>query len=321
MNQTSSLRLAAIDIGTHSVRCMVAEAQPDGSYQLLDDIRVSTALGKDIALSRKISPEARQRLMTALRRIITTLESLNVSTVSLTATSALRTAKNGNSIKAEIQRVFGVDLKRISGDEEALIVFESAAYSLDLGAGRFAVADIGGGSVEISLGTADAGAVQVFSLDIGAVYLTDRIVRSDPVCKDEWHEIAKTVRTALTKNLEKGSVQTPLLVGTGGTFTTLAAVHMALQSRKNHLHGYEMKAVDLEKTSMFLSGKTTAELKKTAGIPYDRAEIVPAGTSAAIEIIRFLGAKRIVICDRGLREGLLLRLIRKNLQAMPAQAG
>ena len=311
----SSLRLAAIDMGTHSARCLVAEAQPDGNYRLLDDIRAPTSLGKDLALSKNISPAARQRLMAALRHIMDTLNGLNVSTVSLTATSALRTARNGGEVAAEIKRTLGVDVEIISGNEEALVVFESAAYSLDLGTGRFAVADIGGGSTEISVGTASAGAEQIVSLDIGAVYLTDRLVRSNPVCKRQWNAIAKTVRAKLAKNLDKDSVQTPLIVGTGGTLTTLAAVHMALQSsRSDQLHGYVMPAADVEHTAMFLAGKTIAELRDTKGIPYDRAEIVPAGACAAVEIIRFLGAKRMVICDRGLREGLFLRLIRKTFR-------
>ncbi len=316
--QTECIRLAAIDIGTHSVRCLVAEIQPDENYRLLDDIRIPIGLGNDLAHSRNISHKASQRLIAALSHIMTLLKDLNVSKVSMIATSAFRKAQNSGEIAAKIQCSFGIDLQIISGKEEAMLVFESVLYNfkINTGSSRFAVADMGGGSTEISLGTANTDIEQTVSLDIGAIYLTDRFVRSNPVCKDELKTISETVRAELTKNLgRKGSVRTQLLVGVGGTFTTLAAVHMAQQqfSRKTQLHGYEMMASDIEHTAMFLYNKTISELRGITGVLYDRAKIVPAGVCAAVEVVRFLGAKRIVICDRGLREGLILRLVRTTL--------
>jgi len=304
------LKYAAIDVGTHAVRCLIAAAEGDGGFLPLEDIRIPTGLGSRLSGNAVISQDAYRRLMTALSRIMEITTVRGIDAVAITGTSALRTAENGGDIARAASERLGVPFRIISGTEEARIAFRGAVHSVRPDSSIIAMVDIGGGSTEIAVG-GPGGSDFVSSMEMGAVNLTDRLIRSDPVSPSDMNNLKITIGNILQGACPNIRGSNPLLIGTGGTFSTLAAVHKGFEERPGVQHGYAMSQSALVWTVRMLVHRNVEELKRTPGIPYDRAKYVVAGAVLAREIMKFIGSDRLVLSERGFREGLMMELIEK----------
>ena len=318
--ETVSPVAAAIDVGTHSVRALLASFREDGQYRLLDDLRIPTGLGQGLKFSGRIGPQGRQNLTDALLLLFRLIRRANIKTVSLIATSALRTANNGPEILEEIGDRFSVPATAINGAEEARLIFKSARCSLGLFGQAFTLIDIGAGSVELGMSSLVGEPDRMLSLEIGAQYLADLFQRTDPLAPSDWCRIADHVRDSLAATPLARCRYPAQGVGAGGTFTTLANVHLKASGVEHPLHGYSVRAEELELLALRLAFTSRAELRKVPGISLDRVGIVPAGTCLAFHLIRYLGLSSLTICDRGLREGLLVELIEKETGRPPKPA-
>src|SRR5687767_13824737 len=183
-------RLAAIDVGTNTIRLTVAEVEDDGTYRILDEERERVRLGEHLDQTGRLSDEAVERALTALGKMKAIADGFEVTEIRAIATSAVREAANGRGFLREVLRRHKVRIDVISGDEEAQLAFRSAARHFDLEGRSTAVVDIGGGSLEVILA---AGTVidQVHSLPLGAVRVTERFVRSDPLRQKHWKVMRK----------------------------------------------------------------------------------------------------------------------------------
>lgn len=304
------LKYAAIDVGTHAVRCLIAAAEGDGDFQPLEDIRIPTGLGSRLSGNAIISKNTYRRLMTALSRIMEITAVIGIDAVSITGTSALRTAENGGEIARTVSERLGIPFRIISGTEEARIAFKGAVHSVRAGSSIVAMVDIGGGSTEIALG-GPGGSDFVSSMEMGAVNLTDRLIRSDPVSAADMNNLKITIGNILRGACPDIRGASPLLIGTGGTFSTLAAVHKGFEESPGIQHGYAMSQAALVWTVRMLVHRNVEELRRTRGIPYDRAKYVVAGAVLAREIMKFIGSDRLVLSERGFREGLMMELVEK----------
>ena len=142
-------RIAAIDIGTNSIRCIIAEASNDGTFKILDDEKATVRLGEKLAMTGMISDDASNRAIEAIRRFRKLLDGMNVEAVEAVATSAVRTATNGKELVLRLSEELGHEIRVISGKEEAELTAASALSNFDMYGKRSAMVDIGGGSVEI----------------------------------------------------------------------------------------------------------------------------------------------------------------------------
>src|SRR5258706_4865961 len=186
------MRIGAMDIGTNSVHMIVVRVRPDLSFEVVDREKAMVRLGAGGLDGRALTAEAMTAALQALSKFKRIAESHSVDEILAAATSATREARNGGEFLARVERDTGIRPRVISGAEEARLIHQAAVYGVDVAGGRAVVIDIGGGSVEITLGTATT--VQLArSFKIGAIRLTERLVRTDPLSNRDERRIVKHV--------------------------------------------------------------------------------------------------------------------------------
>ncbi|MBN2847648.1 MAG: Ppx/GppA family phosphatase, partial [Coriobacteriia bacterium] len=173
------MRVAAIDIGTNSIRSTIVEVPVGGSRKTLDDEKAHTRLGRGVNETGLLSDQAMDETVAVLRRMLQIAAQHDVTHVRAVATAAVRNAGNAEVFRERIKREFALELEVISEEEEGRLAFLSAAESVGL-EGRSAVLDIGGGSVEI-VRAADGEIEFITSLPLGAVVLSERYHATDPI--------------------------------------------------------------------------------------------------------------------------------------------
>ncbi len=302
-------RLAAIDIGTNTVRMVVAEVEPDGLYRVLDEEREMARLGTGLYRTGRLAAAAVDRTLAALGRMKAIIDGFGVSELRCVATAAVREATNGLAFRREVQRRYKMRVEVISADEEAQYAFQSALRHFDLGGRPVAVADIGGGSVEVTL-AAGAAIEQVVSLPLGAVRLTEQYVRSDPLRRKHWRKLRRAIARTLRQQLGTPPFRPELLIGSGGTFTNLAEMIMADRLGETApAHGFAIARADLDSLVERLREMPLAMRREMPGLNPKRADIIVAGATAVARLARRLGVRQILVNEGGVRDGLLLSMI------------
>jgi exopolyphosphatase/guanosine-5'-triphosphate,3'-diphosphate pyrophosphatase len=312
----SKSRLAAIDIGTNSIRCIVVEVDQQGRYMVLDDEKATVRLGENLAASGAISPAAFARAVDAMSRIRKLIDGLKVSEVEVVATSAVRSASNGGELVSVLSRELGREIRVITGDEEAELVARSVRHNFDMSGKRYMIIDIGGGSVEIMSAVANH-VESCVSLELGAVRMTDKFIGSDPVKEAELTKLKRHVRSELKAVFgdNRPSVQT--FIGSGGTITTLASMVMSMRKQAyTTSHGYEVLRSEVVHLLAMLVRKDIKSLRSVPGLNPDRADIIIAGLVVIDELMRYFGANMMLVNERGIREGLIISCM-KRLQLLP----
>ena len=304
-------RIAAIDIGTNSIRCIIAEASKDGKFKILDDEKATVRLGERLAMTGVISDEASNRAVEAIRRFQKLLTGLNVEAVEAVATSAVRTAANGKQLVELLSKELGHEIKIISGEEEAELTAASALSNFDMYGKHYAMIDIGGGSVEVV--TAYGNHVEEFySFDLGAVVMTDRFLASDPIAEGELRKLQRHIRDSLKKTFGGKKITIDSFIGSGGTLTAIGC--MAMQMRRDNyvsIHGSEVLRAEVVHLLAMLIHRDLKERRTIPGLNQDRADIIVAGVVLVDELMRFFDTNRVLVNERGIREGLLIRAMKR----------
>jgi len=315
-------RLAAVDIGTNSVRLVVAEIQPDGTYRVLDEDREMTRLGRGLAETGKLATETMEHSLQTLGRMKAIVEGFGVQDLRAIATSAVREASNGPEFCAQAWRRLRVRVEIVSPEEEAKLVFKSVARHYRLDDRLTAIVDIGGGSAEVIL---SAGGVieQLHSLPLGAVRLTERYVRSDPIKNRDWKELRRAIDQQIDGAIGVPPFAAEVLIGSGGTFTNLAAMAQAERDgRVTPARDYSLSRAELVRLLDRLRESPLAARREMAGLDPTRADIIVAGAAVVARLARRLGTLRVLVNERGIRDGVLLSMIEElpGVVAPPAAA-
>lgn len=305
-------RLAAIDIGTNSIRSIVIEPLASGKYRILDDEKVLVRLGEGLNQSGIISAAAWERAMEALSRQKKIIDGYKVRSIDAVATSAVRKAANGPEFVKAIKSRIGLDVEVISGEEEAELAALSAFHNFDLEGVRHLIFDIGGGSLELitALGTHME---EVLSLELGAVFLTENFLKQDPVNPDQHQKLRKYIRKTLKSSYTGDRAGMHCLVGSGGTITSIAA--MVTASRRegyDSIHGYELLRSEVVHLLAMLTRKSDKERRSLPGLNPDRSDIIIAGVTVVDELMDFFQVNVLRVNERGIREGLILRGLRRQ---------
>jgi len=304
-------RLAAIDIGTNSIRSIVVEADRSGKFRILDDEKVAVRLGEGLHETGALAPAAAQRAIDALARLKKIIDGYGVRATEAVATSAVRKAANGAAFIATIARDVGLTVRVISGEEEAELVALSAFNNFDLGETRQLMVDIGGGSLELVTSVGQH-IEEIFSLELGAVYLTETFLKSDPLTSREYSALRRHIRKTLKATFWEGRPLVPALIGSGGTITAIAAMAMAGRSEAyGSGHGYEVLRSDVVHLLAMLLRKDLEERRAVPGLNPDRADIIVAGITVIDELMEFCQTNLLRINERGIREGIILKGLRK----------
>lgn len=305
-------RLAAIDIGTNSIRCIVVEACGDSGYRILDDEKAVVRLGAGLYRSGTISPQSWQAAGEALSRMRRIAEGFGVRAIEAVATSAVRKAANGQEFMDDMLQRGGFPIRLISGEEEAELAALSAWRNFDMAQSRHALLDIGGGSTEIVLATGDH-IEEVHSLEAGAIFMTDRFLSREPILKADLKKLQKYLRKKTHKLFEQRELQFQQLVGSGGTVTNIGRAVMAQRKESfDSVHGYEVLHSDLVHLLSMLARMSPEDRAAVPGISPERGDIIVAGVAVVEGLMRSLGANLLKINARGIREGLIIRCLQKH---------
>ena len=300
-------RFAFIDIGTNTILCLIAELKNDASFDVLDDLAEITRLGQGVHQTGRISPEGEERSLKVLQRYLERCKHLNVEQIIAVGTSALRDARNSAEVRARFNEQLGLDVRVISGDEEAAYSFLAVQQGLPLNRRELLVVDVGGGSTEFIRGNA-AGVVEAISINVGSVRLTEQFLHSDPVQTEECEKMAVAIERELAplpnQWLKDSSILT--LVGIAGTFTTLSAVEKKLVCYTHgEVHGSRLTLTEVRRQVALFQGKTNTERKAIPGLEPKRADVILAGACLIESIMTLFHSERVIVSDQGVRYGLL----------------
>ena len=308
--------LAGIDIGTNTLRLLIADAGPATLRQLVSD-RIITRLGQGIDRSGMLAPDAQERSISALARFAEQVRLHSVTALDAVGTSALRTAGNAQEFIRDVKDRTGLDIRVITGDEEARLTLLGVRSAFGEGSpaeqsGACMVLDVGGGSTEVILARTDGESTER-SLPMGAVYLTERFLLHDPPHQEEIATLRMSVREALRSLDEAGGAVRPTgLIGTAGTITTLAAMHLEMEEYDPvRINGSRLRRQDLDRLVTLLAGKSIGERRAIKGLEPGREDIILAGAIVVQEIMERTGAADLLVSDWGLREGIVLDLYKK----------
>jgi exopolyphosphatase/guanosine-5'-triphosphate,3'-diphosphate pyrophosphatase len=313
-NNPTGMRIAAIDIGTNSVHMIVVRVRPDLSFEVIDREKVMVRLGAGGLDGRALTAEAMSAALQALSKFKRLAESHQVDEILAAATSATREAENGGEFLAEIERQTGVRPRVISGTEEARLIHLAAVYGVDVGSGRAVVIDIGGGSVEITLGTA-AGAELARSFKVGVIRLTERFVTTDPLSGREERKLVKHITEEIDRHCEQiAAVGFDRVIGTSGTILSIGAVASAAErgGPPPELRNLRVGAKQIRRLRKDVTRLDLESRLAIPGLDPRRADLVVAGAVLLDTILRRLGAGDLTLCDLALREGLVIDYIRRH---------
>lgn len=305
-------RLAAIDIGTNSIRCIVVECNQDGSFRILDDEKDTVRLGEGIAETGEISAAAVARAEAALTRMHKLVTGLKVKVIDAVATSAMRKSTNGPRLVKRFSELLGSEIRVISGDEEAALAAQSALRNFDTHGKRFGVLDVGGGSVELI--TAQGVHVEEFySFELGAVVMTEQFLKADPIRSTDYRKFQKHIRDTVKKQLDGDKLTLPTLIGSGGTINAIA--QMALQLRRNPVegvHGLEVLRSEVVHLLAMLQRRDLKGRREVPGLTPDRADIIVAGVGLVDTMMELFDANTLLVNSHGIREGMIVEAIKRR---------
>ena len=308
------MRIAAIDIGTNSIHMIVVKVRPDLSFEVIDREKDMVRLGAGGLDGRSLTPTAMQAARQTLAKFRRLADSHKVDEIVAAATSATREADNGGDFIADVARETGIQIRVIAGPEEARLIHLAAGYGIDVGAGTAVVVDIGGGSVEVTLGSATALTLGR-SFKTGVIRLTERFVKSDPLSDRDERRLVKHLNREMGAYLDEVAARGfDRVIGTSGTILSLGALASSDgdPGRIEDLRNRRVAAKALHKLRKRLTSVSLEERLAIPGLDPRRADLSVAGSVLFDTIVRRLGAEEFTLCDLALREGLVLDYIRRN---------
>ena len=313
-------RIAAIDIGSNSIRQIVADVSADGTIRVVDEMKAAPRLGTGIDETGRLDEERIDEAIEALRRMADLAGQSGANRVEAVATSAVRDAKNGKAFLARVRRETGLKVRVLVGEEEARLAYRSALAHFELGVGRSVVMDIGGGSLELAL-VAEGLVERLISFPFGAIRLTEQFLKDRPAPKGV-RKLRKHIRPALRAALPVRDWRGAEVIGSGGTFTNLAGMHLARQGvRVRSVHGTRVPRADVEHILEQLTALTPEERLSVDGLNPGRADIIVAGLAVVAEVLARIEPREVTASGYGIREGILLESARvKPVIADPGEA-
>lgn len=295
-------RIAAIDVGTNSIHMIVVEEQRHG-YRVIDQEKDMVQLGRGSLEGRPLTDDAIERGVEALKKMAAIAERWKVKEVVAVATSAIREAPNGRRFIAAAQKAAGITIRVISGEEEADYIYRAVRSAIDFAGGTALAIDIGGGSVELIVGTAD----EVFftgSEPVGALRMAQMFGLHGPATPAMVGQCRAYARKRLKKTLKSiGALGFDFSVGTSGTIVALASLSASTDTMSSGLRWLSRKR--LRELIDALTPLSAADRAKRFPIDERRGETILAGAVVLDEIMRKLDIPHLRSCDAALREGIV----------------
>ncbi|HEX2030564.1 MAG TPA: DUF501 domain-containing protein [Actinomycetota bacterium] len=303
-------RVAAVDMGTNSIRLLVAEPRDGDLFEVARDM-VITRLGQGVDEAGRLNPDAVRRTVDVLERYARRARALGAGRIRVGTTSAVRDVAERALLEREVARVAGVAPEVLSGDREAELSFLGATADLDR-PGPWLVFDIGGGSTEVVAGAREPEAAA--SVDVGSVRITERVRPADPPTEEDVAAMRGLAAKGLADAERRIAVgRAATLVGVAGTTTTVQALALRLDRYDpDAIHGSELSRADAERVTRELAGMTVAERAALPVMAPGREDVIVAGAVILLEILDRWGFERCVVSERDILDGLALEMLRER---------
>jgi exopolyphosphatase / guanosine-5'-triphosphate,3'-diphosphate pyrophosphatase len=323
-SDTGAMRLAAIDVGSNSLHMIVAQADADGGLTTLWRLKEMVGLGRMSFPSRRLSREAIDRAIIALRRFKHEAQHRECEKVLAIATSAVREAENGGEFIRRARQELKLNVRVVSAKEEARLIYLGVRHAVDLKGGSkgapHLIIDIGGGSVEFIVGDKEH-ALMLESRKLGAARMTARFVKSDPIDPAELRTLLSHYDRELSPVVEQvKQFRIARVIGTSGTLENIATLCGGVKDETDgngHSHETGLTGVversKLNKLVDTLLESRAKDRAKMPGLDEQRRDQILAGALLVNEIVRRLGIDEIHLCKAALREGILVDYLSRHL--------
>lgn len=302
-------------MGSNTVHLVAVDARSGGHPTPMSDWKTTMKLVEHLDSEGNIDDKGVRKLIKAVAEAVELADTLGCSEMIPFATSAVRSATNGEELLNLVEKETGVRLEVLSGEDEARLTFLAVRRWYGWSAGRIINLDIGGGSLELSSGTDEEPDV-AFSLDLGAGRLTHNWFDTDPPERKKINILRDYIDAELAEpaRIIRTYGNADLAVATSKTFRTLARLTGAAPSSAGPRVTRTLTAPGLRQLIAFISRMTAADRAELEGISSDRSHQIVAGALVAEASMRALGLEQIQICPWALREGVILRRIDKGLE-------
>ena len=302
------MRVAAVDVGTNSVRLLVAEAAADGSLLPIERLMTITRLGAGVDATGHLDDAALERTLACIATYADRWSQLRAGRVRISATSAVRDAADRDRFFDGVRERAGVDAEVLSGDEEATTSFLGATAGTG-GEPPYLVLDIGGGSTEFILGTSAPAAMT--SRQLGCVRLTERAVTTDPPAPDDLARargIIDRELDAVEELVEVRSANT--LIGVAGTVTTIGALHLRLAAYEaDAIHRARVPAAAVRRITAQLAAMTSRGRRGLGPMAPGREDVIVAGALILERVVDRFGFDEVLVSESDILDGLALQMV------------
>ncbi|RXK87730.1 Ppx/GppA family phosphatase [Chlorobaculum sp. 24CR] len=304
-------RIACIDVGTNTALLLVADLEPaTGKIVTVDHRQTIVRLGQKVDEHRMIHPEALERLTACMTEYRKLCDELGVQRILAVGTSALRDAANRDEVIAAVKSATGIEIRCISGEDEAALTFFGAVAGLPEAPEPFTVIDIGGGSTEIIMGTANA-LESAVSMNVGSVRMTERFCTSQPPSPEEFEAAREEIDRQLAAALPPFFAGRQQVFGVAGTLNTIAQVCLGdRQFDAGRVQGFRLEYDAVHELVEQLRAMTIDEIV-AFGIPEGRADVFTMGVLILHQFMRMLGVGSLTVSIQGLRYGVAQRELQK----------
>ena len=288
-----------LDLGSNAARLQLVKIRPGRDFTVLEEDRVQTRLGG--GRQGRLPEAAVRKTLRAIHAFLDGVRPRDLARTLAMTTAAVRDADNAERLLGPLRRLPRLDLRVLSGREEALLGARAVVATMALDAG--VVVDLGGGSLQITV-IRGGEAQTAVSLPLGAVRATKRFLRHDPPTATEMRALRRETRD-LVGRLIPPAADGGALVGLGGTIRTLARIHLAGRRGKRE-HGTRLGRDDVAAIAEKLALLSPRRRRAVPGLKADRADIIVAGALIVEELMEIGGYDRLVFCANGVRYGVLV---------------
>jgi exopolyphosphatase/guanosine-5'-triphosphate,3'-diphosphate pyrophosphatase len=295
--------VAAIDCGTNSTRLLVRTAGGD----TLERLMTITRLGAGVAATGRLDPAAVDRTVEVLGTYRQVLDRHGVQRVRMTATSAARDAANRDRLFDAAEAAIGVRPELLTGEEEGRLSFLGATAELDPADGPFLVADIGGGSTELAVGTTTCEGVR--SMELGCVRCTEMFLHHDPPLPEELSACISVAEVHVDDAVRElpGVAEARTFVGLAGTVSAVAAVELGLATYdRDRIHHLELSRAAVEDVFRTLATEPYQDRIHNPGLERERADVIVGGMCVLVTIMRRLGLGSCLVSESDILDGLAM---------------
>ncbi|MCR6545500.1 exopolyphosphatase [Dehalobacterium formicoaceticum] len=306
-------KIGIIDIGSNSMRLVIVQIRPDGSFKIIDELRESARLGEEMNGTSLLKSAKIQTAIEALKFFRNLCDALAVSEIICVATEAVRRAKNKSEFAEQVLKETGIQVQILSGAEEAYYDYLGTVNTLDLSQGL--IMDIGGSSTELVL-VKNRQVENLTSLPFGALTLAQMFHLEGAIKPLDRRNLQRFLKEHF-KDIDwlKRDAQGDLpLIGIGGSFRNIGKIHRKMINYPLDVaHNYPISSTAIQNIYEMIGGLSQNERKNIKGLSKDRADIFPGALAAITQLLEFTGTANVIISGAGLREGIFYKHVRQTV--------